>query len=73
MLKLLFEGYYQMRMSTDPDPPDDPRGLSGYTFALPGEPDFDRVRNGWCVRAISMPHFRLSGMPKSPSMLRQTE
>ena len=42
MLKLLFEGYYQMRMATDPDPPDDPRGLSGYTFALPGEPDFDR-------------------------------
>jgi hypothetical protein len=42
MLTLLFEGYYQMRMATDPDPPDDPRGLSGYTFALPGEPDFDR-------------------------------
>lgn len=42
MLKLLFEGYYQMRMATDPDPPNDPRGLSGYTFALPGEPDFDR-------------------------------
>jgi len=29
-------------MATDPDPPDDPRGLSGYTFALPGEPDLDR-------------------------------
>jgi hypothetical protein len=42
MLKISFEGYYQMRMATDPDPPDDPRGLSGYTFALPGEPDFDR-------------------------------
>lgn len=42
MLKLLFEGYYQMRMATDPDPPNDPRGLSGYTFALPGEPDLDR-------------------------------
>lgn len=42
MLRLLFEGYYQMRMATDPDPPNDPRGLSGYTFALPGEPDFDR-------------------------------
>jgi hypothetical protein len=42
MLKLLFEGYFQMRMATDPDPSDDLRGLSGYTFALPGEPDFDR-------------------------------
>jgi hypothetical protein len=41
MLRLLFEGFYQMRMATDPDPPDDPRGMSGYTFALPGEPDFD--------------------------------
>jgi hypothetical protein len=42
MLRLLFEGYFQMRMATDPDPSDDRRGLSGYTFALPGEPDFDR-------------------------------
>jgi hypothetical protein len=43
MLKLEFEGYYQMRMATDPDPTDDPRGVSGYTFALPGEPDFDQL------------------------------
>jgi hypothetical protein len=42
MLKLLFRGYFQMRMATDPDPADEPRGVSGYTFALPGEPDFDR-------------------------------
>jgi hypothetical protein len=43
MLKLEFEGYYQMRMATDPDPTDDPRGVSGYTFALAGEPDFDQL------------------------------
>ena len=43
MLTINFEGYFQMRMATDPDPSDEPRGLSGYTFALPGEPDFDRV------------------------------
>jgi hypothetical protein len=43
MLKLFFRGYFQMRMATDPDPSDEPRGVSGYTFALPGEPDFDRI------------------------------
>jgi hypothetical protein len=30
-----------MRMATDPDPDDEPRGVSGYTFALAGEPDLD--------------------------------
>ena len=43
MLILNFEGYFQMRMATDPDPPDEPRGLSGYTFALAGEPDLDNL------------------------------
>ena len=41
MLRLEFEGYFQMRMATDPDPTDEKRGDSGYTFALAGEPDFD--------------------------------
>lgn len=40
---LHFRGYIQLRMATDPDPTDEPRGLSGYTFALPGEPDFDQL------------------------------
>lgn len=40
-LTLNFEGWYQMRMATDPDPTDELRGVSGYTFALAGEPDFD--------------------------------
>jgi hypothetical protein len=42
-LLLNFAGYFQLRMATDPDPTDDPRGMSGYTFALPGEPDFDGI------------------------------
>ena len=42
-LVLGFGGYFQLRMATDPDPTDDPRGMSGYTFALPGEPDFDGI------------------------------
>ncbi len=40
-LTLNFEGWYQMRMATDPDPTDELRGVSGYTFALAGEPDLD--------------------------------
>jgi hypothetical protein len=42
-LYLSFEGYFQMRMATDPDPTDELRGVSGYTFALAGEPDFDNL------------------------------
>lgn len=43
MLRLDFEGYFQLRMATDPDPTDEKRGVSGYTFALAGEPDFDAI------------------------------
>src|SRR5262245_42367292 len=43
MLIIDFEGWFQCRLPTDPDPTDEPRGVSGFTFALPGEPDFDRV------------------------------
>ena len=30
MLRLEFEGYFQMRMADDPDPTDEKRGVSGY-------------------------------------------
>lgn len=43
MLVLHFEGWFQCRLATDPDPTDEPRGASGFTFAVAGEPDFDRV------------------------------
>lgn len=43
MLKIDFEGFVECRLATDPDPADDGRGISGWTFALPGEPDLDRV------------------------------
>lgn len=42
-LTLNFEGWFQMRMATDPDPTDELRGVSGYTFALAGEPDLDAL------------------------------
>jgi hypothetical protein len=40
---LEFKGWAQGRIPTDPDPSNDPRGVTGYTFALPGEPDLDRI------------------------------
>ncbi|MDP9070341.1 MAG: hypothetical protein M3N68_03465 [Actinomycetota bacterium] len=43
MLVLDFDGWAQCRLATDPDPADEPRGVSGWTFALAGEPDLDRV------------------------------
>jgi len=38
-----YTGWVQIRLATNPDPTDEPRGVSGYTFALPGEPDLDRL------------------------------
>jgi rubrerythrin len=42
-LIIQFHGHVLIRLPTDPDPPDEPRGVSGYTFAFAGEPDLDRV------------------------------
>lgn len=38
-----FEGWFQYRLATDPDPADEPRGASGWTFALGNEPDLDHI------------------------------
>lgn len=43
MLSLRYEGWLQCRLATDPDPSDEPRGVSGWTFAVAGEPDLDRI------------------------------
>ncbi len=43
MLVIAYEGWFQCRMASDPDPTNDPRGISGPTIAVAGEPDFDRV------------------------------
>jgi hypothetical protein len=43
MLWLKFGGWFQCRLPTDPDPTDEPRGVSGYVTALAGEPDLDRI------------------------------
>ncbi|WP_437685252.1 hypothetical protein [Sorangium sp. So ce176] len=43
MLILDFAGWFQCRLPTDPDPTDEARGVSGFTFAVAGEPDLDRI------------------------------
>ena len=43
MLTFDFSGWIQVRLATDPDPFDEPRGISGYVRTLAGEPDFDRI------------------------------
>jgi hypothetical protein len=40
---LKFRGWFQCRLATDPDPCDEPRGVSGYVRAVAGEPDLDRI------------------------------
>lgn len=42
-LVLTFQGWCLIRLATDPDPSDEPRGVSGYTFAFGAEPDLDRI------------------------------
>jgi hypothetical protein len=43
MLMIAFGGWFQCRLATDPDPYDEPRGVSGYVHAYAGEPDLDRL------------------------------
>ncbi|HEY7081413.1 MAG TPA: hypothetical protein VH500_17090 [Nitrososphaeraceae archaeon] len=42
-LVIKFAGWFQCRLATDPDPTDEPRGVDGYTHAVAGEPDLDRI------------------------------
>ena len=43
VLKIDFEGGFQCRLATDPDPTREKRGVSGYTYALAGESDLDQT------------------------------
>lgn len=42
-LILRFRGWGVIRIPTEPDPPDEPWGASGYTFAYAGEPPLDGI------------------------------
>ena len=46
-LIIQFSGWILMRIPTDPDPTDEPRGVSGYTFAFGNEPDLNREIFFW--------------------------
>ncbi len=36
-LSISFDGYFQCRLATDPDPSNEQRGISGFTYAVAGE------------------------------------
>jgi hypothetical protein len=42
-IEIHFDGIFQNRLATDPDPFDNPRGDLGWTRSHTGEPDFDRI------------------------------
>jgi hypothetical protein len=65
LMLLMFDGWFQCRLATDPDPADEPRGVSGYMRALPGEPDLDRV-----IR-LQPPFFRRSHTPEIGVSVRE--
>ena len=58
MIDLVFQGWFQCRLATDPDPYDGPRGVSGYVHANAGGPDLDRV-----LRLQAPPFVRAHGPP----------
>jgi hypothetical protein len=58
VIELQFSGWFQCRLATDPDPFDEPRGVSGYVRAYAHEPDLDRI-----VRFQAPPFTRAWGPP----------
>lgn len=80
MMDLHFEGWWQCRFATDPDPTDDPRGVSGPTFITPGEPVFDRVirfQNPVAPRwpftgkiGVTVSSVTIAGVDQSESLLK---
>lgn len=78
MIEIAFAGFFQCRLATDPDHYAAPRGADGWTFALPGEPDLDRVirfhdpvtprRSGPRVEVL-VREMRANGLPVADSPL----
>jgi hypothetical protein len=77
-LTIHYEGYWQCRQATDPDPSLDPRGASGYTFAIGAENDFDQVirlqrdeipaqdfREAWPAASLPESHAHHGGGPEA--------
>jgi hypothetical protein len=78
MLEIDFAGWFECRLATDPDAFDDPRGQLGWTFAMPGEPDLDRVirfqspsapRSRCPAVGVRVTAVRVNGTPSGSSPL----
>jgi hypothetical protein len=61
-VSLGFAGWFQCRLATDPDPADEPRGVSGYVQALAGEPDLDRVLRWQPAGTVTRPFCQPIGV-----------
>lgn len=55
-----FRGWASIRLPTDPDPADEKRGASGYTFAFGDEPDLDRKIR---FQPLNEPEYLRPGAP----------
>ncbi len=62
MLNISFSGWFQYRAALDPDPIDEPRGVSGPTFAGAGEPPFDGFIRFQNAVAPRYPHHKDHGV-----------
>jgi hypothetical protein len=62
MLNIHFSGWFQYRAALDPDPIDEPRGVSGPTFAVAGEPPFDGLIRYQNAIAPRFPHEKDHGV-----------
>jgi hypothetical protein len=62
MLNITFSGWFQYRAALDPDPIDEPRGVSGPTFAGAGEPPFDGFIRFQNAVAPRYPHDKDHGV-----------
>jgi hypothetical protein len=72
MLDINFEGWFQCRLATDPDPTDEKRGVSGVAFALVGEPDLDRIIRFHQPRVPRLPGPKVGVWVKSVALNNQS-
>jgi hypothetical protein len=71
LIKLHFRGWFQVRMATDPDPPNEFAGVTGNAFALADEPILDRAI---CFQpGPATPARKLNCMPYTPFGIQVTE
>lgn len=61
-IQIHYEGYWQCRQATDPDPTEDPRGVSGYTYAVGDETDLDLIIRLQLDEIKPEQNFRLRNM-----------